>query len=26
VTSSPERREQMLKDAREFFVKSFTEG
>ena len=25
VTSSPERREQMLKDAREFFVKSFTE-
>ena len=25
VTSSPERREQMLTDAREFFVKSFTE-
>lgn len=26
VTASPERREQMLADARKFFVKSFTEG
>lgn len=26
VTSSPERREQMLAEARKFFVKSFTEG